>query len=133
MCASQILWRFESDDANDALRAKGEYLDVLREHAGLPIDKYAANLVYTELVSNVLKHTRAGIRIRVERKAADTLLTVADQGVGFSLIQMRSIHPLSEGGRGLFLAAHYARELRVIVEEGGAKVTATLRQETGAA
>ncbi|MGB6645957.1 MAG: ATP-binding protein, partial [Candidatus Cybelea sp.] len=113
MCASRVLWRFESDDARDAFRAKGEYLDVLHEHAAVPIDKYAANLVYTELVSNVLKHTRHGIRIRVERKGEDTLLTVADEGPGFNLVEARSLHPFSEGGRGLFLVVHYARELRV--------------------
>jgi anti-sigma regulatory factor (Ser/Thr protein kinase) len=129
MCALRVLWRFESDNAADALRAKSEYLDALHNHAGVGLDKYAANLVYTELVSNVFKHARGGIRIKVERNGEDLLLTVADQGPGFNLVLMRAVHPLSEGGRGLFLAAHYAHELRVVAEATGTTVTAALRQE----
>ncbi|MGB8907444.1 MAG: ATP-binding protein [Candidatus Cybelea sp.] len=129
MRASGVLWRFESKDARDALRAKSEYLNALRKHAGAALDGYAAKLVYSELVSNVLKHAHEGIRIRLERKGEDILLKVADHGPGFKFVLMREIHPLSEGGRGLFLAAHYSRELRVVAEGTGTTVTAALRQE----
>ncbi|MGA9943494.1 MAG: ATP-binding protein [Candidatus Cybelea sp.] len=129
MCASGVLWWFESEDARDALRAKSEYLSALGKHAGIALDGYAANLVYSELVSNVLKHAREGIRIRLEREGEDILLRVADHGPGFDLVLMRAIHPLSEGGRGLFLAAHYTRELRIVAERTGTTVTAALRQE----
>ena len=129
MRASGVLWRFESEDARDALRAKSEYLNVLGKHAGVALDRYAANLVYSELVSNVLKHAREGIRIRLEREGEDILLKVADRGPGFNFVLMRAIHPLSEGGRGLFLAAHYTRELRIAAEGTGTTVTAALRQE----
>ncbi len=128
----QLLWRFESNDASDALRAKSLYLEVLGKHAGVALDKYAANLVYCELVSNVLKHARDGILIRLERKGKDILLKVADRGPGSDFVQMRAITPPSEGGRGLFLAAHYARELRVVAEGSGTTVTAALRQEADA-
>jgi anti-sigma regulatory factor (Ser/Thr protein kinase) len=128
----RLLWHFESDDASDALRAKSRYLDVLRKDAGVSLDKYAANLVYSELVSNVLKHARDGILIRLERRGEDILLKVADRGPGFDFVQMRAIHPLNEGGRGLFLAAQYARELRVVAKGAGSTVTATLRQEADA-
>ena len=53
---------------------KANISSALGKHAGIALDKYAANLVYNELVSNVLKHAREGIRIRLERKGEDILL-----------------------------------------------------------
>jgi anti-sigma regulatory factor (Ser/Thr protein kinase) len=134
MCSLGTLWRFESRDAHAALPAKREYRDALQKHVGWEIDLFAANVVYTELVSNVARHTRGPIEIRLDCDGGDVLLKVADQGSGFALEVPGSIDPLSEGGRGLFLVSKYATALSVAGRrDAGTTVTARLRKKTSAA
>ena len=127
MCARGIVWQLETEDVESALRARSRYLEVVKSHEGWPLDDYAASVVYTELVGNVLRYAAPPIKITLHCDGAEVRLNVSDRGPGFDFAAPPKPSALSEGGRGLFLVSHYAGEVEVQRHEGkGTTVIAVL-------
>lgn len=125
---NQVVWKFTSEDAINAVPERSRFLDALREHAGAAVDESAAKIVFTELVANVVRHAPGRITITLEIDGATPVLKVQDMGPGFTLAPRlaRTLH--SESGRGLFLASQYAEDLWLEPRDGsGARVCAALR------
>ena len=133
MCARGVLWQFDSTDALAALHQKRAFLEALQAHAGWPVDDYAALIVFTELVGNVARHAPGPVRIVLESDGETIAIRVQDSGAGFRFVPALPANVLSEGGRGLFLVAHYASSIR-LERSGrtGTSVIATLRPTVAA-
>lgn len=118
-------WMFEADDARHAHRRRGDFIRHLRAHASSSSDFVAAEFIYGELVSNVVRHANGRISIRLEWVLTFAVLRVRDFGKGF-YPEFYLPHSASESGRGLFIVHHLARKLDVVSHPSGSEVHATL-------
>ncbi len=125
--SGSVRWAFQADDATAAHDARNALLTYLRARGSDDSDFNAAELIFGELVGNVVKHAPGPIMIELVWDGKEPTLRVADRGPGFELRPGLPEDPMSEGGRGLFLAAAFGTDLRVSrVPEGGSRVSATL-------
>jgi anti-sigma regulatory factor (Ser/Thr protein kinase) len=116
-------WTFEADDARLAHHRRREFIRHLRAHASG--DFAAAELIYGELVSNVVRHANGPISIELEWELTFAVLRVRDFGKGFSH-DFHLPHSASESGRGLFIVHRLARKLEIKARPTGSEVRATL-------
>lgn len=121
-------WAFESPDAQHAVAERGSFVLHLRERSHGPAsDLDAAQLIFGELVANVVRHAPGPIRIEVEWTAdRRARLMVRDSGPGFEARFSGPEHPLDESGRGLFIVAALAESIAVDCDATGTTVTAIL-------
>jgi anti-sigma regulatory factor (Ser/Thr protein kinase) len=113
MCSARLLWSFESKDASTALAQRNIFIERLRRHQGVSLDLDSAKLIFTELVTNVMRHAGNSIRITLECNSRRVLLRIVDSGPGFEYEPRLPKDPFSEGGRGLFLVSEVAPEVSV--------------------
>ena len=73
-------------------------------------DFLAAEIIFGELIANVVRHAPGPISATVTR-TADCILEVRDQGAGFEYAPRAVNDLLSESGRGLFLVANLSRSM----------------------
>jgi anti-sigma regulatory factor (Ser/Thr protein kinase) len=122
-----VRWAFQADDATAAQDARNALVAYLRSRGSEDSDFGAAELIFGELVGNVVKHAPGPITIELVWDGESPTLRVADRGPGFELRTMLPADLMSEGGRGLFLASTFGADLRVTkVPDGGSRVSATL-------
>jgi serine phosphatase RsbU (regulator of sigma subunit)/anti-sigma regulatory factor (Ser/Thr protein kinase) len=127
-----VRWAFQADDASAAHETRTALLTYLRARGSEDSDFDAAELIFGELVGNVVKHAPGPITIELVWDRETPTLRVADRGPGFELRPALPEDLMSEGGRGLFLAATYGTDLRVTRSpEGGSRVSATLPVRRG--
>jgi anti-sigma regulatory factor (Ser/Thr protein kinase) len=113
MCHARLLWSFESKDAASALAQRAIFIERLRRHRGVSLDLDSAKLIFTELVTNVVRHAGNSIRITLECNSRRVALRIVDSGPGFAYDPRLPNDPFSEGGRGLFLVSKVAPEVCV--------------------
>jgi anti-sigma regulatory factor (Ser/Thr protein kinase) len=113
MCESGVLWSFRSQDATTALGHRDKFLNALGRHRGWSVDVYAARIIFTELVTNVMRHACGPIGIVLECDGRHLALKIRDRGPGFEFAPSLPADILSEGGRGLFLISKVAAGVRV--------------------
>ncbi len=113
------VWSFDCTDAQDAGRARREYTE--RLHAvGLSDDELSsAELVFGELVGNVVRYAPGAITAMLDVSGRAPVLHVLDDGRGFEFRPRLPVDLLSERGRGLFLVTAFAEELSVERRRGG--------------
>jgi anti-sigma regulatory factor (Ser/Thr protein kinase) len=133
MCRVGVLWRFTADEAIIAIGHRSQFVGTLRSHQGWAVDEYAASVVFSELVGNVVTHSPGPIEIVLECDNQDIVLKVTDRGVGFRFSPTLPRNVLSEGGRGLFLVAQFAAAVRLDDARPGTTVRATLARKVPAA
>lgn len=122
-----VRWAFRADDASAAHDARTALLTYLRARGDEDSDFAAAEIIFGELVGNVVKHAPGPITIELLWDAEAPTLRILDKGPGFELAPSLPSDPMSEGGRGLFLASAFAHDLFVVRDpEGGSRVSATL-------
>src|SRR5665213_2351679 len=128
-CASR--WRFAVTDAEAAQRARREYVARLRA-AGLgDPDVFSAELVFGELLGNVVRYAPGPIELVLDVSGEAAVLHVADEGRGFEFRPRLPADVLSERGRGLFLVTAFAEEVTVERRRGGGShARAVLRGRT---
>jgi anti-sigma regulatory factor (Ser/Thr protein kinase) len=113
------VWSFDSSDAHDAGRTRREYTDRLRA-VGLSDDEISsAELVFGELVGNVVRYAPGSITAILDVSGPAPVLHVLDDGRGFEFRPRLPIDVLSERGRGLFIVTAFAEELSVERRRGG--------------
>ena len=113
------VWSFSSDNALEALDARAAFAAAFRECRGTESDDAAPQIVFGELVANVVRHAPGPIEITLAVDGAYAVLTVADTGSGFAYAPALPRDPLRESGRGLFIISRYAREICVTHKPGG--------------
>jgi len=130
------VWSFDANDARDAGRTRREYTDRLQA-AGLSADELSsAELVFGELVGNVVRYAPGFITAILDVSGPSPVLHVLDDGRGFEFRPRLPVDLLSERGRGLFLVTAFAEELSVERRRGGgshARAVLTGRTRHGSA
>ncbi|HZT13571.1 MAG TPA: SpoIIE family protein phosphatase [Candidatus Baltobacteraceae bacterium] len=105
-------WSFDAEDAQAAHEARDELMAYLRAHASPEADLEAAELVFGELVGNVVRHAPGAIDVRIDWSAERPILHVIDRGKGVLRNPSLPQNPLSESGRGLYIVSLLTRSLR---------------------
>lgn len=121
-------WAFDAENAQAAHDSRSELVQYLRERAPADADIAGAELVFGELVGNVVRHAPGPIEVHVEWSGAQPVLHVIDRGRGF--LRDPSLPPdmLSESGRGLYIVSQLSDDFRVERIAGyGNHVAAALR------
>ncbi len=123
-----IAWRFKADDASAASRARAQFTQRLRD-AGLGTDEtVAAELVFGELIGNVVRYAPGPVVVILDVSGDAPVLHVTDRGGGFEFRPRLPADVLSERGRGLYLVNVFAEELTVERRHGaGSHARAVLR------
>ena len=107
-------WSFEADDAEAAQDARGGFVEYMRSMAQEGADLFNAELIFGELVSNVVRHAPGPIDIAAVWQADFATLHVIDRGTGFDLISALPKDVMSETGRGLFVVDALSEEFAVM-------------------
>lgn len=121
-----MIWTFASADAAKAHQAREQFVRMLRVCGARQEDLNNAELIFGELVGNVVRHAPGAILVRFDWTGDDAMLSVQDQGVGFEY------HPalpaaFEESGRGLFIVARLAKHVTVQrLDERGFRVCVVL-------
>ena len=126
-------WKFDACDGDVAGSARGSFVDSLQRR-GFAVDACAnAELVFGELIGNVVRHAdhSGEVEVAVNHGGPDTVLHVMDQGGGFNHISRLPRDPYAENGRGLFLVAALTDEFTVSERpDGGSHARAVLPRST---
>jgi anti-sigma regulatory factor (Ser/Thr protein kinase) len=131
MTNRRVLWNYASDNAHDALNERKQFVQALRLHRPTLVDEIASSAVFCELITNVVRHSPGPIRISVySEDGTDVFLRVEDDGTMFSLNPNLPQNVTDEGGRGLYIASHYARELRIENNPAGGKAMVAILLQT---
>ena len=101
-------WQFDADNAKSAQHARGEFLARLQTEAGPEGDFGASEIIFGELVGNVVRHAPGAIDVTLEWEASRAFLHVIDRGGGFEYTPPAEIDLLREEGRGLWLIHQFA-------------------------
>ncbi len=106
-------WSFEAPDAMAAQGARASFVRALRECGGPHADYGAAELIFGELVGNVVRHAPGKIEIDLDWTQDRPVLHVLDCGIAFDLAAVLPDDIMQETGRGLFLVAALGEEFEV--------------------
>lgn len=97
-------WSFTAENAQAANDARGDFVRHLRSRVFDRDAIEAAELVFGELVGNVVRHAPGPIDVQLNWSGERPALHVIDRGTAFGGLAHLPSDPLSEGGRGLFIA-----------------------------
>lgn len=107
-------WSFTSEDALAAYHARNDLLAHLRHCADEESDLTAAELIFGELVGNVVRHAPGPIAVELEWLDGVAVLRIRDFGKGFDWQEPAlPQNIMAEGGRGLFLVHLLAHALAI--------------------
>ena len=121
-------WTFDSNDIRRAHAARHSFVEALRD-AGLRQKQLdAAELVFGELLGNVVRFAPGPVEIVLNwTHAAAPVLHVLDRGPGFTFAPKLPLDLLSERGRGLYIVWSLAEDCNVTLRyDGGAHARAVL-------
>ncbi len=125
-------WTVDARDAYEAKSVQRAFLSEL-ERNGVPAeDRFAAELVFAELLGNAVRHAPSTVEIILDWIDRSPVLHVLDQGPGFHPIPRLPADTLSERGRGVFIVASLAHEFHVTPRaKGGSHARAVLAVHRG--
>ncbi|HZV77016.1 MAG TPA: ATP-binding protein [Candidatus Babeliales bacterium] len=107
-------WSLSLADADAGVLARSHFVEFLHS---IEIEQdfiSTAELVFGELLGNVVRHAPGPVQISIDLNDDAMVLHVVDTGPPFSLNQSHlPTDVLSERGRGLFIVAQLAAEVRV--------------------
>jgi len=107
-------WMFASEDARTAVDARTQFVEFLRSIGTGDELVYKAELVFGELLGNVVRHAPGPVEISFDFDSGTGILHVIDSGPEFPLTARHLPDDvLSELGRGLFIVQQLATDVRV--------------------
>ncbi len=123
------LWAFATDDARAAVDARQQFVEFLRRRAFAAEFVASAELIFGELLGNVVRHAPGRVEIAFVRTGDAYELHVIDSGEPFEESgRLLPEDDLSDAGRGLFIISHLCDALRSEhVPNTGNHVVAVLR------
>ncbi len=122
-----VLWSFQCRDARKAENVREHFLTFLHTFAACDSDFAAAELIFGELIANVVRYAPGRVAITVEWHDHSPVLHVEDDGTGFEPKFNLPEDPLAENGRGLFLVAALSKHVDVACDrDRGTKVSVVL-------
>ncbi|MBV9271616.1 MAG: SpoIIE family protein phosphatase [Candidatus Eremiobacteraeota bacterium] len=118
-------WTIDANAASAGRRVKRALLWHLGQYARPGTDLSPVELIYGELIGNVMRHTPGHAEVTLDLEDGKAVLHVCDRGAAFNP-EPGPADVFAEGGRGLFLIRSLADDLRVERFNGGNRVSATL-------
>ncbi len=120
-------WTFCSDDPRAAQHARHEFAHFVGSRLGGTDEAQFAEIVFGELVSNVVRHAAGPVEVIADATGVDLVLHVVDEGPGFRHVP--SLPDIfSESGRGLYMVAALTEEFHVALRATrGSHARAVLR------
>jgi anti-sigma regulatory factor (Ser/Thr protein kinase) len=107
-------WTFASEDARTAIDARTQFVEFLRSIGSGDDLVYKAELVFGELLGNVVRHAPGPVEISFDLDSDAAVLHVIDSGPEFPVASPHLPDDvLSELGRGLFIVQQLATHVRV--------------------
>lgn len=120
-------WAFDAGDGETAQRTRHAFVEMLRERGMLPEEVATAELIFGELLGNVVRYAPGPIEISFEWSEDPPVLHVLDRGPGFTLVPRLPSDLLSERGRGLYIVWTLAEDFNVTERfDGGSHARAVL-------
>ena len=107
------VWHFDARDATAAQRVKRAILWELAAQADRSPEFAAIEIIYAELLSNVVRHTPGLATITLEWRDGLPVLHVDDHGPAFQMPSSAPADRLAESGRGFWLMKNFASKLAV--------------------
>jgi len=123
-------WHLDALDAAAATALRKKFTASLPRGSFSPTDIANAELVFGELIGNVVRHAHGTchVDIAVDHNGPRTVLHVLDSGVGFRYVSRLAPDPYCETGRGLFLIASMSADFEVDQRpDGGSHARAVLQ------
>lgn len=114
-----LRWQFGSCDAKRASSVRKHVAAVLRKYGVCHDDTVTAELIFSELIGNVVRYAPGEIEVVFDWTEMTPVLHVLDRGTGFELSPRLPTDLLSERGRGLFLIWSLAEDCNVTRRQGG--------------
>lgn len=112
-------WYLDGDDVAATVALRMEIGDHLRRHADPSSDVDSAELVVSELLSNLPRHAPGPAWVSLTWSGASPVLEVRDLGPGFTL-DVADVPPVDRtGGRGLYLVSVFVRSLEAAARRAG--------------
>ena len=111
-------WRFDVEDDAKASSVRAAIVAELRAHGSDDRDVATAELLYSELIGNVVRHSGGTVEIALDVAQAP-VLHVLDRGPGFTFTTRLPASLMNETGRGLFIVSSLAREFTVAPRQDG--------------
>ncbi len=106
-------WSFEVENSTAAHRARSELGAALCARGIVAEQLFAAEMVYSELVGNVVRHARGSIDVVLDMTGPAAVLHAMDRGSGFFINPKLPADAYEERGRGLYIVAKLARDFSV--------------------
>ena len=129
--AGRAHWTFAASDAAAAREVRAAIVSALRVHGAEDADIRNAELLFSELVGNVVRHTAGTVEVAIDVSGVQPVLHVLDRGSGFTFHARLPNDVMSESGRGLYIASALASELSVLPrKDGGSHARAVLSFDT---
>jgi anti-sigma regulatory factor (Ser/Thr protein kinase) len=120
-------WTFDSGSPTQARASRGEFMTVLRRHGANDSDFDAAEVIFGELVGNVVLHAPGPVEVALRWDGEFPVLSVHDEHESFKPNFSLPCNRMQESGRGLFIVASLARAVQVWdIEHDGTMVTVEL-------
>ncbi len=120
-------WSFAAAEAAQAEFLRPAFMAYLRARGAEDSDYDSAELIFGELIGNVVRHAPGPIAVTVRWNSEAPVLVVADRGAGFDVRSALPEGLLSEGGRGLFLVNAFGSRLSAERNStGGSRVSVVL-------
>ncbi len=106
-------WAFDVADSAAAYAIKRDFVVAVTKEYGATADINACEMIFSELVGNVLRYAPGRLSLGLSVDERGIWLHVMDDGPGFEGPPSLPKDLWSESGRGLFLVAALASELRI--------------------
>lgn len=114
-----LRWAFDPSDASAAQKVRAEYIADLARGGVAERDLNTAELIFSELLGNVVRHAPGTVDVVLDRGTPHPVLHVLDQGPGFGYRPKLPLDLLCERGRGLFIVSELTEEFVVTERPGG--------------
>jgi anti-sigma regulatory factor (Ser/Thr protein kinase) len=111
-------WSFEALDAKAAESTRHALLAFLAKRGADAGGLATAELVYAELIGNVVRYAPGRVDVRAEWYNRRATLHVIDEGPGFQLVPRLPRDVFAESGRGLFLIASLTEHFHISRNRG---------------
>jgi serine phosphatase RsbU (regulator of sigma subunit)/anti-sigma regulatory factor (Ser/Thr protein kinase) len=121
-------WAFDPHDRAAAYETRAAIAETLRGGTADAAAIFNFELIYSELLGNVLRYAGSSIDVRLSWETGSPVLHVLDDGPGFQYVPHLPSDLLAESGRGLFLVTTLAEEFSILRSaHGGSHARAVLR------
>lgn len=129
-------WNLSAEDARAAVNARSHFVEFLHSIQSDTNFIDAAELVFGELLGNVVRHAPGPVEITVDLNDDSMVLHVVDSGPPLAASKRRKLPEdvLSERGRGLFIIQQLASDVRIEhLENCGNHISVTMPRRREAA